>query len=146
MERTLQLERLVLVKVVIKNILILPLIFILFLNLSCDLLEPNFKNINCDWFQYSNETIFDCEDVYWCDNMTYGGKKVKRIYILHNGNEPKVDNEFYKGGVDVVLYESMKTKCIEYNKDVNEIGIINSEYLYSTLDVSESIIAYKATD
>ena len=146
MERTLQLERLILVKVVIKFFLSLAFIFISSLHLSCDLLEPNYKNINCDWFQFSDGTIYDCEEVNWCNNLTYGGKKVRRVYTFYNGNEPRVDNEFYKGGVDVALFESMKTKCIEYNNDVNEIGIINNEFLYYTLDVSEGIIAYKSAD
>ena len=106
--------------------------------ISCGMYEPDINYVNCDWFQYADENISDCEDVNWCNNLTYSGKKVRRAYIFYNNIKPNVDNKFFVGGVDVVLYESYKTTCIEYIADNNEIGILGSEFSIQHLMLAEA--------
>ena len=66
------------------------IIFGLTIFLSCeDMYESEKEYIDCSWFQYAEQQIFNCEDVSWCDESQFPNEKVRKAWIFYTGNMPE---------------------------------------------------------
>lgn len=125
----------------IKHILLFAVIILY----SCeDMYEPENDYIDCTWFQYAEQQIYNCEDVSWCDETTYPNKKVRRAWIYYTGILPSVDYQLFTGDNDLVYYWSYKSDCISYSDQENEIVCNVIEQGGTTQNISGYIIAFES--